>query len=69
MFATPSKKHLKASAGAELIYRETSAFGEEFKRDGAFSVAYRPTIWRHREGGREFFARVTMADGKIAKVE
>lgn len=65
----PSKKHLKASIGAPLAYRETSMFGEEYKRDGTITVAYRPTIWRHREGGREFFARVTMTDGTVTKVE
>lgn len=65
----PSKRALKAEIGSELRYRETSVFGEEFRRDGSFSVAYRPSIWKHKEGGREFFARVTTADGKIAKVE
>jgi len=36
-------------------------FGEEFKRDGKFCVA---------DGSpkRKWFAEVTMADGKIAKV-
>lgn len=64
----PSKKALRASIGKPLTYRETSAFGEEFKADGTFVVAYRPLIWKHREGGREFFAEVTMAGGLIAKV-
>lgn len=65
----PSKKVLKASVGQELRYRETSIFGEEFKRDGEFTVAYRPLLWAHKEKGREFFARVTMKEGLIARVE
>lgn len=65
----PSKKALKASAGQALRYRETSLFGEEFRADGTLTVAYRPSIWKHAEGGREFFARVKMAGGLIASVE
>jgi len=66
----PSKKVLAASVGHPLRYRETSLFGEEFKRDGTVTVAYRPSIWPSQVAkGREFFARVTMANGKIAKVE
>jgi hypothetical protein len=64
-----SKKALKAAVGQKLIYRETSMFGEEFKADGTFAVAYRPSIWKHANGGREFFAQVTMSNGLIAKVE
>lgn len=64
----PSKKALKAAVGERLRYRETSIFGEEYRPDGTLTVAYRPQIWRHSEGGREFFAQVTMADGLIAKV-
>ena len=57
----PSKKSLKESVGKSLSYQETSMFGEEFKRDGKFCVA---------DGSpkRKWFAEVTMADGKIAKV-
>ena len=65
----PSKKALKAEVGKALTYRETSAFGAEFKADGKFSVAYRPSIWKHAEGGREFFASVEMSNGVISKVE
>jgi len=65
----PSKKNLKENVGSPLIHRETSAFGLEYKTDGEFSVAYRPSIWKHSLGGREFFARVTMKNGLIAKVE
>jgi hypothetical protein len=56
-----SKKDLKASVGQALVYRETSMFSEEFKRDGKFPVA---------DGmpARKWFAEVTMSEGKIAKV-
>lgn len=63
-----SKKELKASIGKPLKYRETSIFGEEFKRDGTFSVAHRPSLGYFR-AGREFFATVTMKDGLICKIE
>lgn len=61
----PSKKELKASVGQKLKYRETSFFGEEYKPNGTFAVANRPSITGI---GREFFAEVTMQDGKIIKV-
>jgi hypothetical protein len=60
-----SKKDLKASIGQPLRYMETSAFGPEYKADGTFAVANRPHITGM---GREFFAEVTMKDGKIEKV-
>jgi hypothetical protein len=63
----PSKKELKAAIGKPLRYRETSMFGEEFKADGSFTVAHRPSVTGLP--GREFFARVTMKGGLIAKVE
>ncbi len=63
-----SKKDLKASVGLSLIYEETSAFGPEYKADGTFVGAHRPAL-RVRKTGREFFAKITMIDGKIAKVE
>jgi len=65
----PSKKALKASVGKALAFRETSMFGDEYKQNGTITVAYRPLLWKHKEGGREFFARVTMKDSLIAKVE
>jgi hypothetical protein len=61
-----TKAELKAAIGQPLRFTETSMFGSEYKRDGSFSVAHRP----HMTGrGREFFAHVTMKEGKIAKVE
>lgn len=61
-----SKAELKASIGKELRYRETSMFGDEFRPNGEFTVAHRPAVTGLP--GREFFARVTMKDGLIAKV-
>lgn len=63
-----SKKELKAAIGKPLQYQETSMVGAEYKANGTFTAAHRPAINRHI-GGREFFAVVTMRDGKIAKVE
>lgn len=62
----PSKKELKASTGSKLRFIETSLFGPEYRDDGVLTVANRPHITGQ---GREFFARVTMRGGVIAKVE
>lgn len=61
----PSKKDLKANIGQPLRYIETSMFGPEYRDNGVITGANRPHITGK---GREFFARVTMEDGKIAKV-
>lgn len=61
-----SKKDLKAAVGQSLKYEETSLFGKEYKADGTFCVSNRPSLTGIK--GREFFAEVTMAGGKIAKV-
>ncbi len=61
-----SKKELKAAIGEPLQYTETSIFGPEYKRDGIITVARRPHL---QGGGREFFAQVTMRDGRIFKVQ
>jgi hypothetical protein len=66
VFNYPSKKVLKENIGQPLRYIETSMFGEEYVRDGQLTGANRP----HITGlGREFFAVVTMRDGKIAGVK
>ena len=66
VFNYPSKKVLKENIGQPLQYIETSMFGEEYVRDGQLTGANRP----HITGlGREFFAVVTMRDGKIAGVK
>ena len=57
-----TKKALKASVGQSLDYQETSIYGPEYKADGTFSVVG-PTMYK-----RNWFAEVTMADGRIAKV-
>jgi len=63
-----SKKQLKESVGLPLEYIETSRFGSEYKANGTFSVAHRPAAERYPHG-REFFARVTMENNLIKKVE
>jgi len=61
-----SKKDLKASIGKPLKYIETSLFGPEYQENGTLTGANRP----HITGlGREFFARVTMHNGLISKVQ
>lgn len=64
LFEYKSKKDLKAAIGQPLRYTETSLFGPEYVRDGVITGAHRP----HLQGGREWFAAVTMEDGLIAKV-
>ena len=66
VFDYASKKDLKQNIGQPLRYLETSIFGVEYLRDGVLYGANRPHITGHK---REFFARVVMRDGLIAKVE
>jgi len=66
VFNYPSKKVLKENVGKPLRYIETSVFGAEYLSDGWLTGANRPHITHQ---GREFFARVFMRDGLIAKVE
>lgn len=62
-----SKKEMKTCIGQPLSYTETSMFGNEFKADGSFCASNRPQITGIK--GREFFAKVTMTNGLISKVE
>ena len=62
----PSKKVLKENIGQPLNYTETSLFGPEYQENGTFTGANRPLITGQ---GREFFAQVTMKDGKIKSVK
>lgn len=62
-----SKKELKECIGEPLQYRETSLFGAEFKADGTFCGAHRPSITGL--SGREFFAEITMEGGWIKSVK
>lgn len=66
VFVYKSKKEMKENIGKPLYYIETSMFGAEYVPTGVLIGANRPHITRI---GREFFARVTMRDGLIAKVE
>ena len=59
VFRYRSKKELKENVGNSLRYSETSMFGAEYKADGKFCVCNEKRTW---------FAEVTMAAGKIAKV-
>lgn len=63
-----SKKQMKECVGQPL----NSMFGEEYKANGKFCVSNRPQITgiKNEKGhlAREFYAEVTMVDGKIAKV-
>jgi hypothetical protein len=63
----PTKKVLKENVGKPLRYTETSMFGEEYRDNGVLTVAHRPRL--NGGKGREYFARVHMRDGLIAKVE
>ena len=68
IFNYESKKQMKECIGQPLRYTETSFFGEEYKSDGSFIGCNRPTL-SEGTGTREFFAKVTMEDGKIKEVE
>ena len=59
----PTKKALKAAVGKRLAYIETSMFGAEYRDTGAFAVVG-PCPYT----SRKWYAQVTMADGRIAKV-
>lgn len=67
IFLYASKKEMKASIGQPLKFRETSMFGPEYVDNGKLVGSNRPQITGIK--GREFFANVTMVDGKISKVE
>jgi hypothetical protein len=58
----PTKKALKESVGQSLRYEETSFFGEEYKSNGTFAVVGPSPLKRN------WYAQVTMVDGKINKV-
>lgn len=66
IFDYPTKKDLKANIGQPLRFIETSMFGPEYLADGFLTGCNRPHMTGHK---REFYARVKMVGGKIAKVE
>lgn len=63
----PSKKALKEAIGSRLKYQETSMFGPEYRSNGSFVASNRPAITGIK--GREFFAKITMKDDLIYKVD
>ena len=62
----PTKKELKDSIGKPLKYQETSLLGNEYRFNGSFCGCNRPHLTGFK---REFFAEITMTDGKISKVK
>ena len=58
----PTKKALRAAVGERLRYVETSLFGAEYRPDGRLTVVG-PAPYT-----RNWFATVTMADGRIKRV-
>ena len=56
------EKDLEASVGKPLRYTETSFFGLEYKATGTFPVVG-PSAYQ-----RNWYAEVTMKDGKIVRV-
>ena len=66
IFDYPTKKSLKESIGERLEFEETSLFGAEYIDNGTVYGSNRPHLTGHK---REFFAKVHMVDGLIAKVE
>lgn len=66
IFNYETKKAMKEAIGQPLKYTETSLFGPEFKMDGVLVGCNRPHLTGYK---REFFAEVTLKDGKIVKVK
>ena len=61
-----SKKELRENIGKFLNYTETSMFGPEYKSDGIVVGSNRPHMTKN--GGREFFAEITLKNNLIKKV-
>lgn len=59
-----TKRALKACIGERLAYIETSMFGEEYRDNGVLTVVGPDPYTK-----RSWFARVTMVDGIITKVQ
>lgn len=59
-----TKKALKESVGQPLNYIETSLFGTEYTDNGVFCV-----VGPDPYNNRKWYARITMKDGLISKVE
>lgn len=67
IFNYKSKKAMRECIGQPLRYTETSIFGPEYKNDGVLYGSNRPSITGN--GGREFYAQVTMKNGEIVSVK
>lgn len=67
IFNYQSKKELKENIGNKLNYTETSIFGPQYKSNGKLIGSNRPQLTNN--GGREFFAEVTMVDNLITRVK
>jgi len=61
IFYYKTKKELKEAVGTNLLYSETSIFGEEYKPNGVNTGTNHPK--------RSWFANVTCENGKIVKVD
>lgn len=69
----PSKKELKTQIGGKLKYLETSLVGAEYPADGT-GVVYGSNRPHHPlgykgKGVREFYAKITLDNHTITKVE
>ena len=62
-----SKKLLKENIGHALRYTETSFFGNEYVSNGSILGSNRPQITGN--GGREFYAQVTIENDLIKSVK
>jgi hypothetical protein len=59
-----TKKALKSTVGQPLNYIETSMFGEEYKENGSVTI-----VGPCAQTKRTWFAKVTLKNGLITKVE
>lgn len=73
LFNYTSKKQMQEAIGQTLDYTETSFFGPEYKDNGVLTGSNRPILTGITDNkgkkAREFFAQVTMKDGKIFSVK
>lgn len=67
IFMYQSRKELKESIGQPLKFRETSIFELEYHNNGKLIGSNRPYVTGIKD--REFFAKVTMNEGKIQSVK
>ena len=63
-----SLEHLQSKIGQYLEYQETNVKRKCYKPDGQFTVTNRPAVTGNKNLP-EFWAIVTMKNGKIHKVE